>query len=117
MKIRQMYLAILIVAGVATTICGQTTKAPAGGVEKTAAEQRQSEEKEDEQLPKDRISIHQLKRKLDAKEKLVIIDTRKGSAWIGSLVKIKGAIHITLDEFEAKMNELPKDQEIITYCT
>jgi hypothetical protein len=72
--------------------------------------------KEQENIPADRISIHQLKRKLDAKEKIVIVDARAGSAWIGSLVKIKGAVHITLDDLEARMKELPKNREIIAYC-
>jgi Rhodanese-like domain len=74
-------------------------------------------EKQLENVASDRITIHELKRKMDVKEKIVIIDTRKGSAWIGSLVKIKGAIHLTLDELETKINDLPKEKEIITYCT
>ena len=73
--------------------------------------------KEQENIPAGRITIQQLKRKLDAKEKIVIIDARTGSAWIGSLVKIKGALHITLDELEARMKELPKNREIVAYCT
>jgi predicted sulfurtransferase len=79
--------------------------------------QTASAEKEDENVPGDRITIHQLKRKLEAKEEVVIIDNRKGSSYIGSTVKIKGAIHITVDELEAKMKELPKNREIVTYCT
>jgi hypothetical protein len=67
--------------------------------------------------PADRITIEQLKRKLDAKEELVIIDTRTGLAWTGTTVKIKGAIHITLEQLEARMKDLPKNREIVTYCT
>lgn len=70
----------------------------------------------EEPVPDDRITIEQLKRKMDAGEKLVILDARKGSAWIGSTVKIKGAIHCTNEDLEAKIPELPRDREIVIYC-
>lgn len=70
----------------------------------------------DDGVPADRITIQELKRKMDAGEKMVILDARKGSAWIGSVVKIKGAIHCTNDDLEAKIPDLPRDQEIIIYC-
>lgn len=74
---------------------------------------------EEDQLAaaKDRITTHELKRKLDAKEDIVIIDNRDGRAWIGSAVKVKGARHIPLSQLEERMKELPKGKEIITYCT
>jgi hypothetical protein len=72
---------------------------------------------QDENIPPDRITIHQLKRMMDAKEEVVIVDNRAGSAYIGSTVKIKGAIHITIDDLEKKMKDLPKHKLIITYCT
>lgn len=64
-----------------------------------------------------RITPAELRRKLDAKADVVIIDARDGRSWIGSAVKIKGALHITLSQLEERLNELPKDKEIITYCT
>ncbi len=70
-----------------------------------------------EQSRDDRITIKELKQKMDKKESIVIIDARAGNSYIGSSVKIKGAIHITLDELESRMNDLPKDKGIITYCT
>jgi hypothetical protein len=72
---------------------------------------------QDENVPADRITIHQLKRMMDANEEVVIIDNRAASAWVGSTVKIKGALHITVDELEKKMKELPKNKLIVTYCT
>lgn len=65
----------------------------------------------------DRISIHDLKRKMDRKEKIVIVDARAGNAYLGSQVRIKGAIHLTLSDLESRMNELPRRAEIIIYCT
>ena len=76
-----------------------------------------SAREQDENIPPDRISIHELKRMMDAKEEVVIVDNRAGSAYIGSTVKIKGAIHITLDDLEQKMKDLPQNKLIVTYCT
>ena len=64
-----------------------------------------------------RITTHELKRHLDAKTPLVILDNRDGKAWIGSAVKIPGALHIPLSQLVDKLDELPKDKEIVTYCT
>jgi 3-mercaptopyruvate sulfurtransferase SseA len=75
------------------------------------------QEEKTEPVPEGRISIQELKRKLDAKEKIVILDNRTGSSWIGSLVKIKGAIHMPGDQVSARIEEIPKDREVITYCT
>ncbi len=77
-----------------------------------AAQQKE----DDNKVPGDRITIEELKRKMDAGEKMVILDARKGSAWIGSLVKIKGAIHCTNDDLEAMKADLPREQDIIIYC-
>jgi 2-dehydro-3-deoxygluconokinase len=74
------------------------------------------------QLPRDaavsddRITIEQLRRRLDAKRKPVVIDARTGGAWVGAAVKIKGARHIPLDELESRIHTLPKAREIAVYC-
>jgi len=82
------------------------------------AENRQAAvQDEDENVPSDRITVRQLKRMMDAKEEVVIVDNRNGSSYVGSTVKIKGAIHMTIDELEAKMKDLPKNKLIVTYCT
>lgn len=72
---------------------------------------------EPEKVPADRITIEQLKHKMDCGEKLLIIDSRAGNSWIGSAVKIKGAVHITTDDLAAKIQDLPRDREIVVYCT
>ncbi len=71
----------------------------------------------EEENSDDRISINELKRKLDRKEKIVIIDARDGNSYLGSSVKIKTSIHIIPDQLEARMSELPKNREIVIYCT
>lgn len=65
----------------------------------------------------DRISVDQLHRKMLRRERLTIIDARDGNAWIGSTVRLPGAIHLTLRELESRMHEIPRGREIIVYCT
>ncbi len=70
-----------------------------------------------EPAPVDRISVDELKRKLDRQEKVLIIDGRAGNSYLGSSVRIKGAIHITVDELASRIPGLPKNREIVIYCT
>ena len=90
---------------------------PAYAQENGAENGRAAVQDEDENVPSDRITIRQLKRMMDAKEEVVIVDNRNGSSYVGSTVKIKGSIHITIDELEAKMKDLPRNKLIVTYCT
>jgi peroxiredoxin family protein/rhodanese-related sulfurtransferase/TusA-related sulfurtransferase len=43
-----------------------------------------------------------------------LVDVRTKMEW--ELGSIPGAIHIPVDELRSRLNELPKDQEIIVYC-
>jgi len=61
-----------------------------------------------------RISLEQLKEKLDAGADIVIVDVRsKGDFDEGH---ITGAVSIPWEEIEDRYTELPRDKEIITYC-
>ncbi len=68
----------------------------------------------------DRITIDELKAKIERKEKILILDARYGSAWIGSRVQIKGARHFTVEDVE-KGGDLralgPRGREVVIYCT
>jgi rhodanese-related sulfurtransferase len=63
-----------------------------------------------------RISPEEAKRKLDRNE-AVFIDTRNPVAWGESEVRIPNAIRLLHDELSEHLNELPKNREIIAYCT
>ncbi len=78
-----------------------------------AAQTQNKEQKSDDKL----ITIGDLKRKMDRKEAVLIIDARAGSSYLGSSVRLKGAVHITLDELNSKIDSLPKEKEIVIYCT
>jgi 3-mercaptopyruvate sulfurtransferase SseA len=106
-------LAILI----ASVMFNLPAYAQSGAAENRQTAPQAAPQNEDEDVPSDRITIRQLKRMMDAKEEVVIVDTRDGSSYLGSTVQIKGAIHITHDELEAKMKDLPKNKLIVLYCT
>jgi predicted sulfurtransferase len=64
-----------------------------------------------------RITVQELKAKIDKGEVLVVIDVRTGNDYEGSKIKIQGAVRIPIVQMEERYRELPKDKEIITYCT
>jgi 3-mercaptopyruvate sulfurtransferase SseA len=64
-----------------------------------------------------RITVQELKAKIDKGEDLVIIDVRTGKDYEGSRIKIKGAVRIPIVQMEERYKELPRDKQIITYCT
>lgn len=47
----------------------------------------------------------------------VFIDTRNAKHWGQSDVKIPGSLRIWREELAARINEVPRDRPIITYCT
>jgi rhodanese-related sulfurtransferase len=65
----------------------------------------------------DRITIQQLKQKLDDRADVIILDVRGQADYRGSLVKIQGAVRVPPDEVEQHLKDWPKDKEIITYCS
>ena len=69
-------------------------------------------------MPDDiRISVNDLRNRIDAGEQFVFIDTRNPQAWAGSDVKLTGALRIPVAEMEQHLAEIPKDKPIVTYCT
>lgn len=64
-----------------------------------------------------RISPEDLSAKLGAGEKLVIVDLRHRYDFEADPRRIPGAIHLPVEDFEARGHEIPQGQEIILYCT
>jgi hypothetical protein len=62
-------------------------------------------------VPDDRVTLEEFKT-LRAAGKVFVLDVRFQIA-----TKVKGATHIPLDQLESRLSELPKDREIITYCS
>jgi hypothetical protein len=64
-----------------------------------------------------RISVDELKRKIDAGENLSIVDLRHSLDFEADPETIPGAVHIDSKELTDKKDLLPLDREIILYCT
>ena len=64
-----------------------------------------------------RITVEELKQKLDAGEELAIVDLRHSLDFEASPETIPGAMHIDAKELQEKNNLLPRDREVILYCT
>jgi rhodanese-related sulfurtransferase len=64
-----------------------------------------------------RMTVQELKAKMDRGEDVLIIDVRTGNDYERSRIKIKGAMRISIVNMEDKARGLPKDKEIVTYCT
>jgi membrane protein DedA with SNARE-associated domain/rhodanese-related sulfurtransferase len=62
-----------------------------------------------------RIPVEELRRMLDAGEKVFVIDVRGGlSTEYGP---IPGAVRIPLSELAARHKEIPRDRDVVLYCT
>ena len=64
-----------------------------------------------------RITVDELKEKLAKNAPVFIIDSRSQGSYDNSEIKIKGAVRIPADEIEARLKEIPRDREIVVYCT
>ncbi|HMD99746.1 MAG TPA: VTT domain-containing protein [Terriglobia bacterium] len=64
-----------------------------------------------------RITPEDLKRKLDAGENLAVIDLRHAIEFDAEGVKVPGAIHIDPQEIETRHVEIPRDRDVVLYCT
>ena len=59
------------------------------------------------------LSVHDLKKWNTAGKDFLLIDIRE--EWERELYNI-GGIHIPLGELVSRINELPKDKEVVLYC-
>jgi 3-mercaptopyruvate sulfurtransferase SseA len=62
-----------------------------------------------------RIAASALKERLDAGESVLIVDARSSDEYAEA--HIPGAISVPLSDLEARLDELPRDQDIVFYCT
>lgn len=74
-----------------------------------------AEHKEESEVP--RITVEELKEKLAKNAPVFIIDSRSQGSYDGSEIKIKGAVRIPADEIESRLSEIPRDREVVIYCT
>jgi hypothetical protein len=65
----------------------------------------------------ERITVDELKAKIAKTEPVTIIDDRSEGSYESSETQIKGSIRMTVDEIQSRIKEIPRDREIVTYCT
>jgi rhodanese-related sulfurtransferase len=64
-----------------------------------------------------RVTVDELKQRMDRGEQFAFIDTRNSNAWGQAEMKLPGAIRVPADEVEKHFDEIPRDRTVITYCT
>ena len=71
--------------------------------------------------PVQMISAEELKAKVTANQPVMIIDVRSSEGYARSNTTVKGALHFKVRKLKSRLafaplKDLPKDQEIVTYC-
>jgi hypothetical protein len=67
------------------------------------------------EAPVERIEAGELRRLLRQHAPITLLDVRSGEASLKD--RLPGAVHIPAAEIEQRVVELPRDREVITYCT
>jgi membrane protein DedA with SNARE-associated domain len=64
-----------------------------------------------------RITPEELKARLDGGEKLLLVDVRDRLDFEAEPSIIPGALHLSVEDLEARHGEIPREMEIVLYCT
>jgi len=64
-----------------------------------------------------RITPQELKAKLDGGENVMVVDVRHRVEFESEPTIIPGALHLMIEELEARHQEVPRDRDIVLYCT
>jgi len=64
-----------------------------------------------------RISVEELRRLMDEGKSPIVLDVRTRAGRIRDPRRIKGAAVLDVDNLDAELNALARNQEIILYCT
>jgi membrane protein DedA with SNARE-associated domain len=64
-----------------------------------------------------RITPEELKERLDRGEEIVVVDLRHALDLDAEPHHIPGALHLTPDEIENRHAEIPRDRDVVLYCT
>ena len=64
-----------------------------------------------------RVTVDEVKQRMDRGEAFTFIDTRNPKAWAEAQTKLPGALRLPAEEVEQHLVEIPRDRSVITYCT
>jgi rhodanese-related sulfurtransferase len=64
-----------------------------------------------------RITVEELKKRMDAGEDFTLIDVRNPQAWAESDNMLPEAIRIPLNKLDENLARIPKTRPVVAYCT
>jgi len=64
-----------------------------------------------------RVTVDELRQKQEAGEDVVILDLRSSAALKEDPSVIQGAIHLNLEDIEKRSQEIPRDRDVVVYCS
>ena len=64
-----------------------------------------------------RITREELQQRLAAGEEIVIVDLRDSQEFEAEEAKLPGALHMKPQDLEERHQEIPRDKEVVLYCT
>jgi len=64
-----------------------------------------------------RITVAELKRRMESGEDFTIIDVRNPEAWAESDTMIPESIRVPVDELDKNVGRIPKTRPAVAYCT
>lgn len=64
-----------------------------------------------------RITVQELKKRMEAGEDFTIIDVRNPQAWSESDTMIPEAIRMPSEKIEESLPRIPKGRAVVAYCT
>lgn len=68
-------------------------------------------------LAEARLEPHELKQRLDAGEAIFIVDLRHPLELLPDPFLLPGALHISPEALAARSHEIPRDRDVVLYCT
>ena len=80
-------------------------------------EHRRDDQQSPQAMEATRVTVDEVKERMDRGEPFVFLDTRNPQAWGEADTKLPGAIRVPADEVEQHLKEIPRDRAVITYCT
>jgi hypothetical protein len=63
-----------------------------------------------------RITVEQVKERLDKGETMVFVDSRSADAWVG-VAKIPDAVRVPPHDTENHISDVPRGNPVVVYCT
>jgi rhodanese-related sulfurtransferase len=64
-----------------------------------------------------RITVGELKRRMETGEDFTLIDVRNPQAWAKSDTMLPEAIRVLPDKLEENLPRIPKNRPVVVYCT